>query len=788
MNERTGDIKFLTSDVPKIPRAFAAKAAREIFGLDGTLKALPSDRDANYKLASEEGDFILKFFHPDEDPGVIDFQTEALLHIQKHAPDLPAPHVRRTRRGESMGGVTAPDGRPSIVRLLTWLPGKVLGEVAPASELLFDLGGTLARLDLVLRGFFHPSARHTLVWDLRQMPALQPHVGDIEEEDARRNVAAVSDTFIRTILPRWDTLRSQVIHNDANSSNVVAREDDPRRIGGLIDFGDMVHAPRLCEIAMAAEAFTIGVDDPIEAIAKVALGYDQISPLEDDEIDLLFDHVLTRHAMASIIIARRKVARSNSPAYLLEHEEPCWATIDQMLGIGSKAARNRLRKELRFPVWCPMGDRNTSEAKDLKHEIKRRHAVLGKGLSTFYETPVHIERGRGALLFDANGRAFIDAYNNVPSVGHCHPYVVNAVSRQARQLATNTRYVYSVIMDYAEKLVATMPEGAGLDRVILVNSGSEANDIAWRMATMLTGNRGAIIMEDAYHGVTEAIAALSPQDGLDLQPHVRLLREPDAYRGPYGRRTKDAGRKYAADADRAVAELDEAGLGVACFMIDTSFCSNGIPDVPEGYLPEVAQKVRDAGGLLIADEVQYGFGRPGTHMWGFDFHGMPADIVTMGKPAGDGFPLGVIVTTAEIQEEFFQRTGLFSTFGGNPVACAAGVAVLDVIERENLMENARLTGDHLKAGLRKLMRKHSLIGDVRGHGLITGVELVSDRRSKKPAPDALSRVRERMRDLGVLVGKEGRHGNVFKIRPPLAFGVEHADELIAAMDRAISEL
>jgi 4-aminobutyrate aminotransferase-like enzyme/Ser/Thr protein kinase RdoA (MazF antagonist) len=788
MKESAGDIKFLTSDIPDVPRAFAAETAREVFGLEGTLKALPSDRDVNYKLASDQGDFILKFFHPDEDPAVIDFQTEALLHIQRHAPDLPAPHVRRTRRGDSMGRVTAPDGRTSIMRLLTWLPGAVLSDVSPAPQLLFDLGATLARLDLVLRGFFHPSARHTLVWDLRQTPALQPHIGDVADKDARRNVDTITDHFIRTILPRWDTLRSQVIHNDANSSNVVTRTDDARRVGGIIDFGDMVHAPLLCEIAMAAEAFTVGVDDPIAAIAEIAQGYDQISPLEDDEIDLLFDHVLTRHATSAIIIARRKVARANSPAYLLDHEEPCWATIDRMLTIGSKAARNRLRKELRFPVWCPMGDRNTPEAEDLTQQIKRRHDVLGKRLSTFYKKPIHVERGRGAILFDADGRAFIDAYNNVPSVGHCHPYVVNAVSRQARQLSTNTRYIYSVIMDYAEKLVATMPEGSGLDRVILVNSGSEANDVAWRMATMLTGKHGAVVMEEAYHGITEAIAALSPQDGLGLQPHVRLLQEPDTYRGPYGPRAKDAGAKYAADADRAVAELDEAGFGAACFMVDTSFCSNGVPDVPPDYLKEVAKKIRRAGGLLIADEVQYGFGRPGTHMWGFDFHGMPADIVTMGKPAGDGFPLGVVVTTAEIQDEFFRRTGLFSTFGGNPVACAAGVAVLDVIERENLLENARTTGEHLRKGLRTLMRKHSLIGDVRGHGLIAGVELVSDRRSKQPAPEALDRVRERMRELGVLVGKEGRHGNVFKIRPPLVFGVEHADELIAAMDRAISEL
>lgn len=786
MNDVAGDIKFLISDVPNVPKARAAKAAKEIFGVEGTLKPLESDRDTNYRLSTPRGDYVLKFFHPDEDAGVIDFQTEALLHIARHAPDLPVPVVQRTRTGESLGHYTAEDGRTSIVRLLSWLPGKTLGQVKATPALLHDLGSTVARLDLVLRGFFHPSARHTLLWDLRQMPALRRHVRDISDKTARRNVAAITDHFIDNVLPKWDVLRSQVIHNDANKSNTVAHLDDPERVGGIIDFGDMVHAPLVAEVAMAADNFTPGVADPLAPMADVARGYDSVNRLEDDEIDLLYDHVLVRHAMAAIIIARRKVARPDSPDYLPEYEKPCWEVIDRMRTIGREAARDRLRKELRFPVYCPVGNRDTPEARDLKPLLKRRHTVLSKRLSLFYDKPLHIERGRGAILYDANGRAFVDAYNNVPSVGHCHPYVANAVARQAAQLATNTRYVYSIIMDYAEKLVSTLP--GDLKCCIFVNSGSEANDIAWRMSTLLTGNFGGIIMEDAYHGITEAIASLSPHGPDELDAHVRTLISPDTYRGPWGPKVKDVARKYAADADRAIAELEEADFGTACFMIDTSFCSNGIPDVPKGYLKEVAKKVRKAGGFIIADEVQYGFGRPGSHMWGFEFHGMPADIVTMGKPAGDGFPLGVVVTTPAIMEAFSRMTGLFSTFGGNPVACAAGIAVLDVIERENLLKNALETGEHLRTGLRKLMRKHSLIGDVRGSGMIAGVEIVKDRRTKEPAPKEMSRIQNRMRELGVLTGAEGHFHNVFKIRPPLVFSRDNADELVGAMDRALSEM
>mgnify|MGYP001305087382 FL=1 len=782
----SGDIKFLITEVPSVPKAHAAKAARELFGLEGKLKPLISDRDTNFRLSTNEGDFILKFFHPDEDPGVIDFQTQGLLHIQAQAPDLPVPHVRRTLTGEAMGHYTAPDGRTSIVRLLTWLPGKVLGDVKATPDLLFDLGSTVARLDLALRGFFHPSARHTLLWDLRQIPALRRHTKDISDKTARRNIEKVCDHFIRNVLPRWDGMRSQVIHNDANQGNVVTRLDNPEKVGGIIDFGDMVHAPIVCEMAMAADGFTIGKKDPIPTIAEVASGYDSVSQLEDDEIDTLFDHVAARHAMTAIIIARRKVARQDSPDYLPEHEGPCWDAVDRALTIGWKGGRDRLRTALRFPVHCAMGDRSTPEAKDLKALMKRRETVLSKRLSLFYDKPIHMERGRGAVLYDANGRAFIDAYNNVPSVGHCHPHVAHAVARQAHALATNTRYVYSIILDYAEKLVATMPDH--LTSCIFVNSGSEANDIAWRMSTMLTGNYGGIVMEHAYHGITEAIAALSPEHADDLEANIRTLISPDTYRGEWGPKVKGVAGKYAADADRAIAELDEADFGTACFMIDTSFCSNGIPDVPKGYLKAVEKKTRKAGGMIIADEVQYGFGRPGTHMWGFEYHGMTPDIVTIGKPAGDGFPLGIVVTTPEIMEEFSRRTGLFSTFGGNPVACAAGIAVLDVIERENLVENGRTTGEYLRSGLRKLMKKHSLIGDVRGHGMIAGVEIVKDRKTKEPAPKEMSRIQNRMRELGVLTGSEGQYHNVFKIRPPMVFKPEHADILVEAMDQALNEM
>jgi 4-aminobutyrate aminotransferase-like enzyme/Ser/Thr protein kinase RdoA (MazF antagonist) len=790
----SGDIKFLVTDTPQFPDEKAREVARRLFGKDGEVKYLDSDRDQNFRLRNDKGQWVLKFFHPDEDASVIDFQTRALMHIAETDPGLPVPAVIPTKQGEPFGRAKAPDGRTSIVRLLTWVPGVDLHEVPDTRRLRSNAGALVARLDHALAGFFHPAGLHTMLWDIKQAPHLRIHTGDISTKKGQKLAEKAFDGFIERVLPRWTHLRAQVIHNDANKANMVVDPAHPEEVAGIIDFGDMIYGPIAAEIAMAADNFAYGKDNPMESILDVMLGFDSVLPIRADEVEVLFDMLCVRFAIGATIVARRAAARKGSPEYLPGFDKAALKAIDLMMTVGREKATDTFRDVLRMPARGRKGTVDTPEATDLKEQLKRRHKYLGKRLSLFYKNPLHVERGEGAILYDANGRAFVDAYNNVTSVGHCHPHVVNAINRQASALGTNTRYVYSILADYAERLQGTMQ--GNLSCCIMVNSGSEANDIAWQISTMLTGNRGGIVMEHAYHGITEAIVALSPEGVGAMAPdnaervarHVRTLIAPEIYRGPWRKGEKGLADKYAADADRAIAELDAAGYGTASLMVDTSFCSNGIPDVPKGYLKKVAAKVRAAGGMIIADEVQYGFGRPGTHMWGYEYHGVRPDIVTIGKPVGDGFPLGVVVTTPEILREFMDRTGLFSTFGGNPVACAAGLAVLDVIEHENLLENCRITSEHMKAGLTELMDRHECIGDVRGHGFVTGVEIVSDREARTPdAPMQIS-IMNRMRELGVLTGREGHDGNVFKIRPPMVFSRDNADTLVTAMDQAIREL
>ena len=413
---------------------------------------------------------------------------------------------------------------------------------------------------------------------------------------------------------------------------------------------------------------------------------------------------------------------------------------------------------------------------------------MGSQLYMFYDPPLHLVRGEGVWLYDAQGRAYLDVYNNVPHVGHCHPHVVAAIAKQAGRLNTNTRYLYDEVLDYAERLTGTLP--AGLDVAAFVNSGSEAVDLAWRMAKAHTGQRGAVVMEEAYHGWTDAVEALSPAGKPEsaMAPHVMTLMAPDEYRGRYGANVVDRAARYAADADRAVDSLQAAGLRPAAFIADPGFCTNGILEPMPGYLGRVYDRMRAAGAVCIADEVQTGFGRTGAQPWGFALHNVTPDIVTMGKPVANGHPLGVVVTRREIMEFFMSRTSFFSTFGGNNVACAAGMAVLDVLEKEQLQASALKVGEHLKAGLRGLMKKHDLIGDVRGMGLMIGVELVTDRKALTSATKETKRVLNLMRDHGVLVGYEGRHVNIVKVRPPMPFKIEHADQTVDAMDKALKAL
>ena len=416
---------------------------------------------------------------------------------------------------------------------------------------------------------------------------------------------------------------------------------------------------------------------------------------------------------------------------------------------------------------------------------RRRHA-LGPTYTHFYDEPLYLVRGEGVWLYDNDGRRYLDCYNNVPSVGHCHPHVVDALTRQVATLNTHTRYLHHNVVEYAEMLVATLP--GELSVCLFVCTGSEANDLAYRIARAATGNKGAICTVGAYHGNTTLVSELSPEFARKRPPpdFVVDVEPPDAYRGRFATDDPDFAGKYADLVDAAVDELAERGHRPAMMIIDSIYDAAGVHTPPAAYQQRVHDKVRAAGGLVVCDEVQSGLTRLGDHYWGFMDSGVVPDIVTMGKPMGAGHPLAAVVTTPEIAAAFARETHYFNTFGGNPVSAAAGKAVLEVVERENLLANVRRSGERLIDGLHELATRHALIGDVRGKGLFVAVELVDDRETKRPARSAAAAVVESMRGQGVLTALIGRDRNTLKFRPPLVFEEKHADIALGALDTALS--
>tara|TARA_B100001115_G_scaffold184771_1_gene188781 strand:+ start:2990 stop:4288 length:1299 start_codon:yes stop_codon:yes gene_type:complete len=419
------------------------------------------------------------------------------------------------------------------------------------------------------------------------------------------------------------------------------------------------------------------------------------------------------------------------------------------------------------------------DVEELRNILEARNRYISKSLSIAHGKPLHIVRGEMQYLHASDGTKYLDLVNNVSHVGHCNPHVVEAGQRQMATLNTNSRYVYGGLTEYLGRLSSTLPDSLTVG--FLVNSGSEANELAVRLARLFTGNHDIAVIEGAYHGHTGMLIDLSPYKfrgpGGRGSPEawVHVLPIPDTYRRPavdYSGEARD--------------EMRQAGPLAGLLIESMLSCAGQIPLSPE-YLSDVASAVRNEGGILIADEVQVGFGRVGTHMWAFQESGIVPDIVVMGKPIGNGHPMAAVFTTPEIASSFGDME-FFSTFGGNPVSCAIGMAVMDVIEKEALMNRAHVLGERFKSGLYSLMQEHELIGDVRGRGLFLGVEMVKDRRTLKPATMEASEIVGAMRDQGVLLSTDGPLNNVIKIKPPMVLSHDDVDRTLSKLDNCLSAM
>jgi 4-aminobutyrate aminotransferase-like enzyme/Ser/Thr protein kinase RdoA (MazF antagonist) len=768
----------LQSPPPVFDPAEVARIADRVFERPGSLSPLASERDLNFRLDGDDGrSFLLKVQNPADDVSVVEFQTEAILHVERRDHDLPVMRLVPTAGGDHWAAVPGDDGRISLVRLFTFLDGHNPETEELDEQALRAWGVTVARLGRALRGFFHPAANYPILWDVRRAPILRPMLAHVADPAQRALVEGVFDRFEATVAPVLPGLRAQVVHNDMSLDNVLV--DDLGRITGITDFGDMTHTSLVCDLAVTLSDVLDGRPDALEVAGAMIDGYQSVTPLEDGEAEVLGALVATRSAVAIVISAWRLDLYPENSAYVSTFGVGASRLLQLFDREGWDSVARRFRDACRrhaLPYRPALTD-------DL---VVRRQRSLGTAPLS-YARPVHLIRGEGVWMFDPDGRRYLDVYNNVPVVGHGHPRVVEAVAAQSRLLNTNTRYLHEAAVELAERLLASMPPGAGFDRVLFVNSGSEANDVAWRIARWATGRQGAIVSSFAYHGITEATTDLSPEEWPpgNAPEYVARVPAPDGYRGPHRRERSGWTEASAAEVASAAARLEEGGTPLAALFMDSLFTSDGVLCPPGAYLLEAARAAHDAGGLVVADEVQAGHGRSGDDLWSFRASGMDPDFVTTGKPMGNGFPVAAVITRSDLVDGFARATGFFSTFGGNPVACAAALAVLDVIDQQGLVAHAADLGAYLMRGLQELAARRQVIGDVRGRGLMLGVELVTDRNSREPAPQAARVTVDGLRERGVLIGVTGPDENVLKLRPPLVFEREPADQLLEALDQAL---
>ncbi len=747
----------------------AADIAAGRFGIAATATRLPGEVDHNFLLDGRRDRYVLRL-SPATVPAL---RIEAVVAVLRHvaasglgiATPVPMP-------GTDGAYVQPWDG--GAAHLLTWVGGTPLASAATrGDDVLLDIGRTVGDVVACLSSFERIEDVPGHPWDMGDVAkTIADHAPAVADSVRRELVLAARERFLDRVAPIWNSLPAQQIHNDLNDLNLLVTGT---AVTGLIDFGDSRWSPRVVDPAVALTYVMLGREDPVTDASVVARGFAERIALSRPETSVLLDLVLARLALSVTIAADRE--RGDNPHHQVS-TEAAWELLERLHAGDDAAISGRLEEAAGVAGAAPDG---TGEL------LERRRKVIAPSLSLHYEAPLHIVRGKGPYLYDAEAREYVDAVNNVAHVGHGHPRVVEAAHRQMRMLNTNTRYLHRSLVEYAERLTAKLPEP--LSVCVLVNSGSEAIELALRMARTATGATDVLVFRDGYHGNTSAAVAMSPYKflgpgGGGRPEWVHVLPTPDPYRSEFCGTA--AAAAYRHTVEETIAAAGRNGRRIAALVAEPIIGCGG-QVVPEpGVLAKAFAAVRDAGALCIADEVQVGFGRVGEAFWGFELHDVVPDIVTLGKPIGNGHPLGAVVTTTEIAGAFADGMEYFNTFGGNPVSAVVGLAVLDAIESESLQERALEVGAYIAEGLLALADRHRGIGDVRGAGLFLGLELVRDRKTREADPGLASAVIERARQLGVLLSIDGPHRNVVKIKPPLVVGLADADRILAAVDGALT--
>lgn len=736
------------------------------YGLSPTrLVLLEGYEDKTIKVETEDAVFVLKYQNiGSTTPHRIRLENKLTGLLAKSEPydfPLPIPTIKGRQMAKHKSG---------WCRLLSFLEGTFLAEEPHTERLLRSLGEFLGRMNSnSMRCNPGHLAQETSPWDLQHLMLHQNNVSKVQNPRERALISYFLLQFETEVLPVQYNLRKGLIHNDANDWNVITKDG---LVSGIIDFGDMCYSWLINELAVALTYVLLEKEDPLASALTVIKEYHRFCPLKEEEADILYYLIAGRMCMSLCNCSLAKIDRPESE-YISISEAPVRRLLNKWIGISPDAARKTFLNAIGI---------EKDGSQDREAYLRRRKSIFPPSLSLSYKSPIVMRRAAFQYMFNSEGATFLDAYNNIMLVGHCHPKVVTAAHDTQKRLNTNTRYLYDELLDYGERLLSYFPPS--LNRIFLVNSGSAATDLSIRLAKAHSGRQKMMALEFGYHGNTLEAISISHykhREG-ELFPNTLVSSMPKVF-GSAFEVELEAGNFFSHQARQL---LDQHRGEVAGFIAEPIMGCGGQVPLPQGYLPNVYKAIREQGGLCISDEVQIGFGRLGHWNWGFEKYGVIPDMVILGKPMGNGHPLGAVITTEAIASVFDSGPEFFSSFGGNPVSCAIGLAVLEVLEEEGLRYHAARTGEYLKDSFLDLKNRFELIADVRGEGLFIGVELLDS--SGNPGTRYAQILKNELRNAHILIGTDGPADNVLKIKPPLPFNRENSDFLVRETSRILKNL
>lgn len=740
------------------------------YGISGAeIERLGGYENINFKVTSGDNVYVLKLYKDEHGLEERLKAEDEILNSISRVSGYSFPQPQDNVDGDRIT-IFKKDGEKAISKLLSYVKGDLYSDAENTPDLAKSLGRILATLNkhLLDHRSLAIEARQSQ-WDLQYHYLNRQFIKHIIDPNDRKIVEYYFLQHEEFVWPKLPGLRKSIIHSDANGENLIVRAGE---VIGIIDFLELSYTQLINELAVAIAYAVFGKDDPIGLATHIIGAYNETLPLKETEVDLLF-----------LLIAARLCASVCNSSYFQKQEPE-----NEHIIVSQKQAFAMLRKWILInPGYATAEFRRAAgmtpaAGLSVEDEVERRDSHISKALSLSFPRPIKMTWAAFQYMYDSEGNTYLDAYNNIPHVGHCHPRVVQAARRQMSALNTNTRYLTDQLNNYSERLLAKFPES--LNKVFFVNSGSEATDLAIRLSMHHTGNGKIMVMEGGYHGQTRLDLDISHYKyagpgGHGKADHVLDAQLPDSYKGAYRGSDSNAGKRYAAD---VIEMLQAEDPKLAAFISEPVVGCGGQVPLAAGYLEDLYPAVRELGGVCISDEVQTGFGRLGSYFWGYEMHGVVPDIVVLGKPMGNGHPLSAVVTTDEISASFEGGMEFFSSFGGNSVSCEIGMAVLEVLEEEELQNNAVDVGSYLKKSLTELMSDYQSIGDVRGEGFFLGVELIRDGDPNKPATSLASEVHNKLKEAKILVGIDGPDRNVVKIKPPMCFNRQNADQLVAALE------